>query len=684
MPDGASASPAVERGAEKAEALVFDRVDVSYRVRGVARRVLRELSFSIGRGEAYGLVGESGCGKSTAALSAVRYLPRNGKVSAGTILVNGRNIVEMGKAELRDLRRSAVSMVYQDPGRALNPSLPIGRQVAEVYEINGQPDSQARASALEILDRVQISDPRRVAERYPHQLSGGMQQRVGIAMALARNPALLILDEPTTGLDVTVEAEVLDLIERLRREFSTSILFISHNLAIVARICERVGVLYAGRLIEEGPTATIFETPRHPYTVGLLRCLPRGGRTKAQGPLDTIPGFPPALGAALTGCAFAERCALADDRCRSEEPPLTDLGGRSTRCYHHAAAPDMPAAAVTDFAAAPPAEPAGPPLLRATALSKTFNFGGHRLAALQNVSFELRSGETLGLVGESGSGKTTLARTLLGLTAPDASSRLELDGRALPPRAGTRSLDDAKALQIVFQNPDSALNRAHTVRRLIGRAIARLARLRGPARQSRLIELTRAVRLADRYLGARPRQLSGGLKQRVAIARAFAGDPRVVVCDEPTSALDVSVQAAILNLLAGLQARHRVSYILISHDLGVVRYLSDRIAVLYLGRLMQLGPADQVFDGPHHPYTEALLSAIPDISGRQKQRVALSGEIPSAVNPPSGCVFHTRCPRKLGAICEQQEPGLREIEPGAFIRCHIPPDQLSRQSDVTS
>ncbi len=399
MLDGISANETIGQAAHKADALVFDKVDVSYRVRGIPRRVLRELSFTIGRGEAYGLVGESGCGKSTAALSAVRYLPRNGKVSAGTILVNGRNIVAMGKQELRDLRRTSVSMVYQDPGRSLNPSLPIGRQVAEVFEINGQAQARAQASALEILDHVQISDPRRVAERYPHQLSGGMQQRVGIAMALARNPALLILDEPTTGLDVTVEAEVLDLIEKLRREFSTSILFISHNLAIVARICERVGVLYAGRLIEEGSTGAIFETPRHPYTVGLLRCLPRGGRTKAQGPLDTIPGFPPSLGSTLQGCTFAERCVLADERCRNEEPPLTDLGGRRTRCYYPDQAPDMPAAAMTDFVAAPPPKTGATPILTASHLSKTFNFGGHRLAALQDVSFDLHSGETLGLVG---------------------------------------------------------------------------------------------------------------------------------------------------------------------------------------------------------------------------------------------------------------------------------------------
>jgi peptide/nickel transport system ATP-binding protein len=679
MPDGMQGSQPASRQAGDAETLVFDHVDVSYRVRGIPRRVLRELSFTIRRGEAYGLVGESGCGKSTAALAAVRYLPRNGRVSSGQILVNGRDIVKMSKEKIRDLRRTSVSMVYQDPGRALNPSLLIGRQVAEVFSLNGQTDAQARRSTAAILDRVRISDPNRAMERYPHQLSGGMQQRVGIAMALARNPALLILDEPTTGLDVTVEAEVLDLIEQLRGEFATSILFISHNLAIVARICERVGVLYAGRLIEEGATGGIFENPRHPYTVGLLRCLPRGGRVKAQGLLDTISGFPPPPGVKIAGCTFADRCALADRRCHAEEPAPTDLGGRFTRCYYHEKAPDLPRAAAPDAESAVAPPPDSKPILTVSNLSKTFHFGGHDLIALREVTFDLRPGETLGLVGESGSGKTTLARALLGLTPADSTSQMIFAGRPVPPRLTERSLDEVKSLQIVFQNPDSALNRSHTVRRLVGRAIGRLAKLRGADLQRRLLELTRAVRLADRYLGAKPRQLSGGLKQRVAIARAFAGDPRIVVCDEPTSALDVSVQAAILNLLAGLQATHQVSYILISHDLGVVRYLSDRIAVLYLGRLMQIGRADRVFEGPHHPYTAALISAIPDISGRQKSRILLQGEIPSAVSPPTGCVFHTRCPRKIGAICEQQEPPLAEHASGEAIRCHIPLEQLQRE-----
>jgi len=658
-------------------ALTISDLDLAYRVRGRDRQVLRGLSFHIGRGESYGLVGESGCGKSTAALAAVRYLPRNGRVRGGRILVDDRDLSSLNEGALRQLRATTVSMVYQDPGRALNPSLRIGRQMGEIFSLKGLGKAESRDRAEAMLRRVQIADPRPVLERYPHQLSGGMQQRVAIAMALSIDPKLLILDEPTTGLDATVEAEVLDLIARLRGEFATSVLFISHNLAVIARMCDRVGVLYAGTLVEEGSTREVFNDPRHPYTVGLLRCLPRRGRRKDHGRLDTIPGFLPAPGAKITGCVFAERCALADDLCRKTEPALIDLGARRSRCHYHDRAPNLPRATPSDMAAATAGGQDGQPVLRIAKLAKTFGAGGHKVRALSDVSLELWPGETLGLVGESGSGKTTLARVLLGLSGPDGGSLVELDGKPLPGRTDQRSPEQVKALQIVFQNPDSALNRAHSVRSLVGRALAKLAKVARHDRLVRLVALTRAVRLADRYLSVRPRQLSGGLKQRVAIARAFAGDPRIIVCDEPTSALDVSVQAAILNLLADLQAEHQVSYIFISHDLGTVRYLSDRIAVLYLGRLMEIGPAESVFSGPHHPYTEALLSAIPTIDGQTRERIRLEGEIPSAINPPSGCVFHTRCPRKLGEVCERQEPPLLTSEPGRQIRCHIPADVLA-------
>ncbi|WP_292589494.1 ABC transporter ATP-binding protein [Mesorhizobium sp.] len=658
-------------------ALELNDLSVAYRVGGRNRAVLRNVSFTIGRGEAYGLVGESGCGKSTAALSVVRYLPRNGSITGGSIALDGQDVMKLDAEALRRARAESVSMVYQDPGKALNPSLRIGRQLTEIFELAGISGHAAEDKAIAMLNLVRISDPASVMQRYPHQLSGGMQQRVAIAMALANDPSMLILDEPTTGLDATVEAEVLDLIAQLRRELSASILFISHNLAVVSNMCDRVGVLYAGMLVEEGSTKDVFNDPRHPYTVALLRCLPRGGQRKDQGRLDTIPGFLPGIGAAIKGCAFADRCALADDRCRTELPPLYDLsddrGVRLSRCHYHEQAQSLPRATPRDVAPLAPKATAMP-VLRVAGLNKTY---GNAIRAVKDVSLTLRSGETLGLVGESGSGKTTFARLLLGLVPPDEGGIMELEGKALAPRLENRSDDQIKAMQIVFQNPDSALNRSHTIRHILGRALRRLAGLSGKAQEARLDDLVRSVRLTERHLAVKPRQLSGGLKQRVAIARAFAGDPRIVVCDEPTSALDVSVQAAILNLLADLQQKEDVSYIFISHDLGVVRYLSDKIAVLYLGRIMEFGPSEAVFSGPHHPYTEALLSAVPKLDRTESSRIRLDGEIPSAANPPTGCVFHTRCPRKIGAICETQEPELSEAEPEHTIRCHIPYAELT-------
>jgi peptide/nickel transport system ATP-binding protein len=681
-------------------ALELSDVSITYRTRGTDRPAVQGVSLRIAPGEAYGLVGESGSGKSTVALAVVQYLPRNGRVSAGSVTVAGQDVLGMRGARLRELRSRSVSMVYQEPSRALNPSLRIGAQVAEVFALRGL-DRQAAAEATEqMLAKVRISDPRAVMRRYPHELSGGMAQRVVIAMALAASPELLVLDEPTTALDATVEAEVLDLIAALRTEFGTSVLFISHNLAVIAKVCDRVGVLYAGTMVEQGGASTLFKKPAHPYTVGLLRSVPRRGQRKDHGPLPVIPGFLPRPDEAGAGCVFASRCPLVIEKCRTSEPPLfTVEPGRLSRCYRwteaenddgtvaaYAAAgaasgavDDGPTAVPADEPAEP-AEPAGAgaadPLVVLRHVSKTFPGGVH---ALTDVSLDLPAGQTLGLVGESGSGKTTLARVLLGLISPDAGSVVNLGGTHLAPSARRRSRAQLRALQIVFQNPDSALNRRHPVRRIISQPLARLAGLSGAVLQARLSELVAQVRLEQRHLLLRPAQLSGGLKQRVAIARAFGGGPRVVVCDEPTSALDVSVQAAILNLLADLQRREQVTYLFISHDLGVVRYLSDQIVVLYLGQVMQAGPAEAVFDGPHHPYTEALLSAVPQLDGVVGDRIRLDGEIPSAASPPSGCVFHTRCFRRLSSgICESTPPPALDAGDGNSIRCHIPPDELRR------
>jgi peptide/nickel transport system ATP-binding protein len=655
-------------------ALELRDLDIAYRVRGRNREVVRTVSFAVEQGECYGLVGESGCGKSTVAMAIARYLPSNGIVTGGGLSVSGIDVLALRGDALRKYHRDTFSMVYQNPAAALNPTLRVSRQLTEVFELRGASRAQATARALEALMEVKIADPTSVMTRYPHQLSGGMQQRVVIAMALATDPKLLVLDEPTTGLDATVEAEVLDLIVELQARHNTAVLFISHNLGVIGKMCRRVGVLYAGQLVEEGPVQEVLRNPRHPYTVGLLRCIPQKGRSKQDGRLDTIPGFLPEIGTDLPGCVFVHRCAIARDVCAEKRPEPIPVGDRHTsRCFFHEEAAALPRD-TAERGPLPVVDSAAQPLLRIEDLAKTFRQDGRDIYALAGVSATLQAGETLGLVGESGSGKTTFARALLGIIEPTRGT-VAVEGRDLPTGLAGRTSADIASMQIVFQNPDSALNRRHRVSRLLGRSLKKLIGLTGAKAEERARELIDAVRLPQRSLSARPTQLSGGQKQRVAIARAFSGEPRLVVCDEPTSALDVSVQAAILNLLVDLQAEHRTSYVFISHDLGVVRYLSDRIAVLYLGRLMELGRAEEVFDPPHHPYTEALLSAVPSADGSH-MRIKLVGDIPSAANPPSGCVFQTRCPRKLGAICEEQEPPLADVGDGRLMRCHIPLEDL--------
>jgi peptide/nickel transport system ATP-binding protein len=524
---------------------------------------------------------------------------------------------------------------------------------------------------------VHISDPARVLRRYPHELSGGQQQRVMFAMALATDPDLLVLDEPTTGLDATVEAEVLELVEALRTQFQTAILFVSHNLGIVARVCERVGVLYAGRLIEEGPARDLFADPRHPYTLALLRCMPRLGMRKDTDRLDPIPGSLPPLGAEIPGCVFADRCPLARERCIQEPPPLFPVGeGHEARCFYHQEVPAIPPGATVQQApeAAPVADEV---LLKVEDLVKAYKFSGIDVVAVAGVDVEVKRGQVLGLVGESGSGKTSLAKCIVGLIDATSGS-ISFDGMDVSKPAQKRGREARRRLQMVFQNPDNALNPTHSVRSILRRSLQLLAGVRGRDRQDeQMADLARSVRLEPRHLDVRPSSLSGGMKQRVAIARSFAGNPAMVLCDEPTSALDVSVQAAILNLLVDLQRRQGVSYIFISHDLAVVRYVADQIGVMYLGRLVDVGPAEQVFAPPHHPYTEALLSAIPTLDLDARPRIRLEGSLPSPTDVPTGCPFHTRCPRYLGDICKTEVPPWQDDADGHRYQCHIPPAELA-------
>ncbi len=655
-------------------ALSIQDLHMSYIVRGEPRAVLRGVSFDVRPGEAYGLVGESGCGKSTTAYSALRYLPSNGRITNGRILAGGQDLTAMGTSELQEFRARNASMVYQDPVQAVNPVLKIGRQVAECFQLLGNVSKkESYEKAEQALVRVQIAAPKSVMDRYPHQLSGGMLQRVVIAMALASDPQLLVLDEPTTGLDATVEAEVLDLVRHLRDEIGAAVLLIAHNLGVIRTMCDRVGVMYAGRMVEEGTVDEVFDQPSHPYTKGLLNSIPRRGLQKTDRELFSIPGTAPQIGTALNTCVYIDRCPIVTDTCHSDVPPIVDRGDTHwTRCHFPDRISEVPDPAKTDVVH----NVIDTQVIGVDGVSKTFRQRGGDVPALVSIDLGFGVGETLGLVGESGSGKSTLAKTMLGVHEPDEGGAITLRGRPMATKATGRNEESIRSIQMVFQNPDSALNRAWTVRRILTRAVTKLTGVSGDEANKKAEDIAEAMQLTKRHLDMRPRQLSGGLKQRVAIARAFAGDPDVVVCDEPTSALDVSVQAAILNLLAELQRDVKTSYLFISHDIGVVRYLSDRIAVMYVGRIVELASTDQMFDGPVHPYTEALLSAVPNVDGEAADRIPLDGDIPSPANPPPGCVFHTRCHRFVPGLCDVSEPDLRDFGGGHMIKCHLEAEQL--------
>ena len=683
-------------------------LEVTFHRRGRRLPVLKGITMRIEKGQAYGLVGESGCGKTTLAMAAMRYLAANGTLDSGSVLVDGQDVSTLSEEALRKWRGGKVAMVYQDPTQALSPAMRIGDQLAEVFHYHEGLDKKAALEkARESLRRVAIPDPDSTLRRYPFELSGGQQQRVVIAMALAVNPQLLILDEPTTGLDATVEAEILDLIEELRGRINAAILLITHNLGLVARLCERVGVLYAGRLVEEGPAKQIFTDPRHPYTMGLLRCVPRFGMNKTDAALQTIPGTLPALGEPLEGCVYSARCPMAKPVCKRREPDLFawpgDAGAegraeaeampadpaafspnharpvgdsdRHARCYFSAVVDQLPD--MTPVLATCQGQCSGESaVLAIDNMVRTFKDGRKHLTAVADVSLSLCRGETFGLVGESGSGKTTLAKCVTGLIPAD-SGTIIFEGGVLKSTAGKRSQDALRAIQMVFQNPDSTLNPTWSTRAILTRAVRKLGGAKAGSVRAKVDKLSTDVRVEPRFLFQKPTELSGGQKQRIAIARAFAGDPTLVVCDEPASALDVSVQASILNLLVELQTNEQTSYVFISHDLAVVRYISDRIGVMYLAELIEVGAAADVFDPPHHPYTEALLSSIPRLDfDKQRERIQLKGSMPSLTDPPTGCRFHTRCHRFLGDICVQQIPPDMDAGDGHFYKCHIPPDEL--------
>ncbi len=679
-----------------APVLKVEDLAVAYKTRGGEVPAIRDISFEIARGETFGLVGESGCGKSTTAWAILNFLGPNGAIQHGLIQFQGQDLLGRTADDLRRLRGDQIAMVYQDPMQALNPSLRVGEQMKEVLTVHrGLSDTDAGRRCVEMLERVYMPDPTGILRRYPHQLSGGQQQRVVIATALLNNPALLIMDEPTTALDVTVEAAALDLIAELRRDFDTAILLITHNLGVIARTCDRVGVMYAGELVERATVADLFADPQHPYTQGLLRALPRLGADKADGVLYPIRGRVPPPGNRPPGCLFAPRCDYAEERCRVERPALRPLpNGTCVRCHF---AETIDPAAWTPRAdppsPPPPAVGDSAPILVAAGLKKYYPLPGDSLRdvlglgkkrfvhALEDATFVVAKGTVLGVVGESGSGKSTLVKTLIGLEASSGGEATFLGFDLTDDLAG-RDAALIRELQMVFQNPDATMNPAYTVGYQLARPLRRLGVVPKSQVRAEVIRLLEAVRLGENYLDRLPRQLSGGEKQRVGIARALASRPELVLCDEPVSALDVSVQAALLNLLLDVQREFGTTLVFIAHDLSVVRYISDQVAVMYLGEIVDIGPAEAIYAPPYHPYTEALLSAIPvPDPAAPPQRIRLAGPVPSAVDPPSGCRFHTRCPRRRllpdgGRICETDAPPWRDAGGGHRILCHIPLETL--------
>ncbi len=670
---------------------------IAYATRKGDVLAVRDVSFDIQRGEAHSIVGESGCGKSTVAFGIVNFLGRNGRIVDGRILFQGQDLVGRSQEELRRIRGDRIAMVYQDPMAALNPSMRVGDQMAEVLIVHRLfKPKEAEETCVEMLRRVHMPDPGNVIRRYPHQLSGGQQQRVVIAMALLNDPALLIMDEPTTALDVTVEATVLDLVSELQHEFETAIMYISHNLGVVARVSDRVAVMYAGEIVERATVRDLFARPQHPYTQGLLRCVPRLGMDKRASLLYPIRGRVPPPNALPPGCVFEPRCDYAREECRRRKPELRLVAtGHFARCHFaeeiQQTGWELPAELLAQVGSAAPADD-GPPLLRVSHAKTYYQVPSKKLLsrekllvkAVDDVSLEIRKGQTLGIVGESGCGKSTLVKTIVGMEKP-TGGQFEFMGIDISMPVTRRKLEIVRELQMVFQNPDSTLNPSFTVGYQIARPLRRFKVVPRDQVRAEVVRLLEMMKLGERYYDRYPRQLSGGEKQRIGIARAIAGRPGVILCDEPVSALDVSVQAAVLNLLLEIQQKTGTTLAFIAHDLSVVRYFCDHIAVMYLGQIVESGPAEAIYAPPYHPYTEALLSAvpIPDPTAAQKH-IRLEGTVPSALNPPSGCRFHTRCPRKIGAICEQETPPWQDAGNGHRIFCHIPLAELRKMEPVIS
>jgi peptide/nickel transport system ATP-binding protein len=650
---------------------------------GAQLPVLRDIDLVVRRGETVGIVGESGSGKSTLLLAAMGYLKRGLVRTAGSARFEGRDMLAMPAAELQAIRGRRVAMIPQNSGQALTPNLRVGAQIAEVLDLHATvAPAQRPARVRELLGQVRLPDPDAIAARYPHELSGGQQQRVAIAMALAGSPDLLLLDEPTTGLDVTTQAHILDLLAALAARSGTTMVYVSHDLGAIARVCARAVVMYAGEIVLDGPTTEVLGAPAHPYASGLLGSIPLLAEPGLPMALD---GRPPALDEARAGCAFAPRCAIAQPRCGAERPALAPRpGGARLRCHFpdrvgdlSRARPRPPAAdAAADRAVVLEIERLAISYARPGLVDQVLGRKPRATPTVDRVALQLRAGEAIGLVGESGSGKSTILKAIAGLVAPADGSIGFAGAGALPAEVEDRHPRQLRAIQLVFQNPDESLNPRQSVAQILAQPLGLYFGLSGDALRQRSVEALEQVRLGAHYLDRLPGQLSGGEKQRVAIARAFAAEPDLVLCDEVTSALDVSVQAAVLALLDRLRREKGTTFVFVSHDLAVVRAIADRVAVLYQGRICEIGPTASVYARPCHPYTEALLAAVLEpVPGHRP--VLLGADIVERAPPARGCPFQRRCHRRIGPVCDRETPPARAAADGHLIHCHVPLHELA-------
>jgi peptide/nickel transport system ATP-binding protein len=645
------------------------------------------VSFTVAPGEALGIVGESGSGKSVTALSLMRLLEEPSRIVGGEIRFQGKNVLEATPEEMRNLRGDRMAMVFQDPMTSLNPVIKIAKQLIETMVVHGRytPDAAAKR-AVSLLGRMGVSAPERAVDSYPHQFSGGMRQRVMLALGMSNEPALLIADEPTTALDVTIQAQILDLLRELNRDFGTAIVLISHDLGVIARVCTRTIVMYGGEVVEEGPTEDLLRDPLHPYSWALINAVPRIDETTAgDRRLTTIEGQPPDPLNMPKGCRFAPRCPFRIAKCE-EHPELAEvLPGRKSRCWVTQGGQKLELNRRTTEATAEPSThrtPAttGEPLLKVRRLVKHFPlpktgfFQPPRVVhAVDDVDLDVFRGETVGLVGESGCGKSTLARLVTRIHTPDAGT-IAFDGTDIAQATQAEIRPLRRRMQMVFQDPYASLNPRMSVGDILGEPpqFHGLTKTRAETNdciQDLLATVGLNPKSADRY----PHEFSGGQRQRISIARALAVKPDFIVADEPISALDVNIQAQIINLMLDLQERLGLTYLFIAHDLAVVRHISDRVVVLYLGKVMEIAPSGAIFDRPLHPYTRYLISAVPIPDAaveRGRSHLALAGELPSAVDPPSGCRFRTRCPLAK-PICAAEPPPLLEHAPGQFAACHF-------------